>query len=293
MEVRSHHPDGPVMTIEAELRLPTVTAQVVHFNFKKPNNHLLYRDYSYWLDMCLTPRPANARACYQDRWGPHRFEPLGDLFLVPPGEAFHARSDRGGDQASLICQIGVETFGEWLEEEIDWTDRRLAASLNIVNPHIRTALLRLAEEARHPGFRSAVLTEMVAGQVAIELARHCKAVTDDPATGGLAAWRLRLIDERLREINAPPSLVELAGICNISVRQLTRGFRTSRAYSIGDHIAQRRVENAKRLLGADESIKAIAFSLGFASHSSFSFAFRRATGITPRQFRQRQSPRFH
>jgi AraC family transcriptional regulator len=27
--------------------------------------------------------------------------------------------------------------------------------------------------------------------------------------------------------------------------------------------------------------------MGFASPSSFSYAFRRATGVTPRQFRQR------
>ena len=31
----------------------------------------------YWLDLCLTPRPANTRARYRDRWGPHRFERVG------------------------------------------------------------------------------------------------------------------------------------------------------------------------------------------------------------------------
>jgi AraC family transcriptional regulator len=106
-------------------------------------------------------------------------------------------------------------------------------------------------------------------------------------TGGLAAWRLRLIDERLREIRAAPTLEELAKLCNLSVRQLTRGFRASRGRSIGEHVAQCRIENAKRLLATDESVKAIAYSLGFSSPSSFSFAFRRATGETPREFRQR------
>jgi AraC family transcriptional regulator len=41
------------------------------------------------------------------------------------------------------------------------------------------------------------------------------------------------------------------------------------------------------LLATDQSVKAIAYSLGFASPSSFSYAFRRASGETPREFRQR------
>ncbi|MBJ7442044.1 MAG: AraC family transcriptional regulator, partial [Sphingopyxis sp.] len=75
---------------------------------------------------------------------------------------------------------------------------------------------------------------------------------------------------------------------NMSPRQLTRGFRASRGHSIGDHIAQTRIDMAKRHLATSESVKEIAFALGFASPSSFAFAFRRATGSTPRQFRQRQ-----
>jgi AraC family transcriptional regulator len=35
-------------------------------------------------------------------------------------------------------------------------------------------------------------------------------------------------------------------------------------------------------------VKAIAFAMGFASPSSFTFAFRRAVGISPTHFRTRQ-----
>ena len=59
--------------------------------------------------------------------------------------------------------------------------------------------------------------------------------------------------------------------------------------SIGDHVMLSQVEHAKRLLGTDQTIKVIAYSLGFSSPSSFAFAFRRATGETPREFRQRAS----
>ncbi len=81
---------------------------------------------------------------------------------------------------------------------------------------------------------------------------------------------------------------ELAALCNVSIRQMTRGFKVSRGCSIGDYVEQRRMEAAKRLLMRGESVKTIAFAMGFSSPSSFTYAFRRAVGSSPSQFRQRQ-----
>jgi AraC family transcriptional regulator len=284
--IESTRPDDR-MTVEAEFRIPSATTQLVRFHFPQPADSILRRDDEYWLDLCLSPRPVNARASYHDRWGPHRFERLGDMFLIPPGEAVHVKGDGATDQASIVCQLHADSVHDWLGKDIDWTDRRLEASLDISSGTIRHLLRRMAEEARSPGFASELLMEMLAGQLAVELARYCEAISDTPASGGLAAWRLRLIDERLREMREPPTLVELANLCKLSVRQLTRGFRTSRGCSIGDYVVQSRIDSAKRLLSTEESVKSIAYTIGFSSTSSFSYAFRRATGVTPRQFRQR------
>jgi AraC family transcriptional regulator len=71
------------------------------------------------------------------------------------------------------------------------------------------------------------------------------------------------------------------------VRQLTRGFRISRGCSIGEYLAQNRLAHAKRMLAMNISVKEVAFSLGFATPANFSTTFRKATGETPRQFRER------
>src|SRR3546814_9741860 len=39
------------------------------------------------------------------------------------------------------------------------------------------------------------------------------------------------------------------------------------------------------------SVKAVSYSLGFSSPSSFCYAFRRATGVTPREFRRAEERR--
>lgn len=276
-----------LMTIEGELRVPVATAQLVRFNFPEPIETIMHDTGAYRVDLCLTPRPRNARACYPERWGNNRFEPIGNLFLVPPGEAMLAMSDGCCRQASIVCQLAPEQLQAWSDHGLDWSDRGLAASLDIRDRNLRNLLLRLAEEARNPGFASAMLVELIAAQMAIELIRYTSASNRTSPAGGLAPWRLRLIDERLREVREPPSLTALAGLCGLSVRQLTRGFRESRGISIGAHVTSQRVEHARALLATDDSVKAIAYTLGFASASSFAYAFRRATGETPSQFRQR------
>jgi len=243
---------------------------------------------TYHVNLCLTPRPLNARAGYVAHWGPHRFERLGDIFLVPPGEALHFRGDPGR-QASLTCDLDPAPVAALLGHAPEWTDARLAATLDISSARIRALLFRLTEEVRHPGLAAETMLDLLAGELAIEIGRFAVEIHERPVTGGLASWRLRLIDERLSDTASAPGLAELATICNISVRQLTRGFRTSRGCSIGDYIEQRRMEAAKRLLMGGDSVKAVAFAMGFASPSSFTFAFRRAVGISPNHFRQRQS----
>ncbi|HMJ55548.1 MAG TPA: helix-turn-helix transcriptional regulator [Polyangiaceae bacterium] len=275
------------MTLDAEIRVPVATTRLARFHVTEPADDILCEPETYWLDLCLTPRPRNVRARYVDRWAPHRFERIGNLFILPPREPMQIRSDGGPTQVSVLCHLRPEPLRRWFDGELEWTDRRREASLDIQNVNLRQLLLRLGEELRNPGFAGEAMIELIVAQIAIELGRHCVAIKEGPANGGLAAWRLRRIEERLREVRQTPTLSELAELCNLSVRQLTRAFRASRGHSIGEHVAQCRVDHAKRLLAAGESVKAIAHSLGFASTSGFSFAFRAASGQTPREFRER------
>jgi AraC family transcriptional regulator len=276
-----------VMNVDAEIRVAAANAQLVRFDITGPADNILRDDGTYWLDLCLTPRPGNSRACFVDRWNPNRFERIGKVFLVPPHQRMHAKSDGNSKQASVLCHLDPDKMRQWLETDLQWTDRQLASSLDIRDANVHALLMRLASELREPGFASAAMVELIVAQLAIELRRYCNSVTESATSGGLAGWRLRLIDERVREVREAPTLSELATLCRLSVRQLTRGFRTSRGCSIGTHIADSRLEHAKRMLAGDESVKAIAYTLGFASPSAFCFAFRRAMGQTPREYRGR------
>jgi AraC family transcriptional regulator len=274
--------------VDAELRGTQAVAQIVRYDIPTPTESTLCDPGCYQINLCLTPRPLNARGCYHAHWGPHRFERLGDIFMIPPGEALHIKGD-SGRQASLLCFLDRAAVNGIIGDELAWTDQRLARTIDLTSARIRALLFRLTEEVRHPGYAATPMLDLLTGELAIEIARFCIEVNERPIAGGLAGWRLRLIDERLSDAPTAPSLGELAHLCNLSVRQLTRGFRISRGCSLGDYIEHRRMESAKRLLVAGDNVKTIAFTMGFSSASSFTFAFRRAVGISPSQFRQRQT----
>lgn len=274
------------MDIEAEIRTSLATAQIVHYFFAEAPDSMLQADGKFRIELCLTSRHRSARACFLDQWGAHRFEKMGEIFLAPPDALILARSDESDPMTSIVCEISRNYVLSLFDRVPELVPQHLLSTLDIRDPKIRHLLLRLAEEVRCPGFASGMMVDMIAGQMSLELVRHGYDVVDRQISGGLASWQLRRIDERLHDIRAAPSLLDLAELCRISVRQLTRGFRISRDCSIGAYVARSQIEHAKRLLACDERVASIARKLGFSSSSNFCFAFRRGTGMSPGEFRQ-------
>jgi AraC family transcriptional regulator len=276
---------GLPLKIQAEIQLPSAEIFLLQMNHAAPDSHLVFHEDMFWIDLCLTPR---RQACgrYVDRWGTHRYGNMGSIIALPPKFRINIKH-AGGRHNSLICALKAEAVQQWLPPDFEWTDRRLEACLGISSAAIRNLLLRLAQELHHSGVGSGELYEAIVLLLSIEIARYLIAIDEPTERGGLADWRLRVIDKRLAESGSLPTLADLAQLCGISVRQLTRGVRTSRGCSIGDYMSQSRMDIAKRLLSSEETIKSVAGSMGFTSQSSFTYAFRRATGITPKEFRNR------
>ena len=83
-----------------------------------------------------------------------------------------------------------------------------------------------------------------------------------------------------------PAIDELARICEIGRRHLTRAFKATTGRTIGEYVTEVRMTKAKSLLAdTDLSQKEIAYRLGFSGPSSFCVAFGKVEGMTPKQFR--------
>ena len=104
--------------------------------------------------------------------------------------------------------------------------------------------------------------------------------TDDP----LLSAALREIARRL-----PTSfgVGDVADTLKVSRTQLDKLFAEKFSRSVGREIARQRIERAKKLLSeTDRPLKAIAALCGFCNAGYFTNAFRTATGVTPKAWRQ-------
>lgn len=281
--------------IEAEVITKHASVHIVQLDWRE-QVELIVEPLDYFqIDLCLSARLQGMRVCFSERWSSERFERVGELMLIPPGERVVARCDFPEGEAhylhsSTVLRLDPQLIYAWSGEP-DWSPERLEAGLDIDDQSIYSLMGRLSREAlasTHAPVTKASqrLVELAAEQVGIEVNRFFEGRNAFDFKGGLAAWRLRLIDERSQQIGKSPSVNELAELCRISPRQLQRGFRVSRGCSIGRYIEHCRIENAKRLLQRGEAISQVASRLGYASQSSFSYAFRRATGGTPAQYCQ-------
>ncbi len=77
---------------------------------------------------------------------------------------------------------------------------------------------------------------------------------------------------------------QLAQICGISLRQLENYFMEDFGRSPHNWLTEQRMIAARKLLGASDSIKEVAFTLKYKQLSHFCREFKKCYGITPTDF---------
>lgn len=94
------------------------------------------------------------------------------------------------------------------------------------------------------------------------------------------------IEYAKRNLAKPLSVQELADIAKVSRFQLDRRMRLVFGLGTGQWLRKTRIDYAQRLLTeTDTPILQIAISAGYADQSAFTRQFRKATGLTPRNYR--------
>jgi AraC family transcriptional regulator len=118
-----------------------------------------------------------------------------------------------------------------------------------------------------------------------ELVRINQGNTKGKATvrGGLAAWQQRIVTSYIEEHLAEPvPLAKLAELAGLSTYHFCRAFKQSFGVPPHRYHTSQRIERAKALLAKPAfSVTDIGLTVGFSETSSFTAAFRKATGLTP------------
>jgi len=121
-----------------------------------------------------------------------------------------------------------------------------------------------------------------------ELTRTHDRTPAAPVRGGLAAWQQRIVVEHIeKHLSDTPQLAQLAELVRLSPQHFCRAFKQSLGQPPLRYHGLRRVERAKQMLAqTDHPVTEVGLALGYSETSSFTAAFRRATGFTPTGYRR-------
>lgn len=240
------------------------------------------------INLALTSRPEHMQLNRLE--GGEPAADAGRLLVIIPKVPYHLSSPEGSVW-SLHCAVGIARLEELAGAPIDWLALGPFSVESRPGLGIETQLMRIYDELINKRLGRERVIEACVDLVCVELVRQFRQgrpVRPDVYRGGLAAWRMRVLLGRVHAERPAPRVAELAELCGLTERQLSRAFKAETGMTIGRFIDEAIMERAHRLLTATTlPIAAIARELGFASADGFSQFYRRISGMTPAQIRRR------
>lgn len=234
----------------------------------------------------------------------------GDCFLLPSGRPFRLASDLrlpaqdahaifpGARDGVATCDGGGETFV--VSSRFALAGVQAALLLDLLPPvvHVqggqghaalRWSVERMAEELRDRRPGGLLVAEHLAHMVLVQaLRRHL----EDGPRGGVG-WLFALADPRLgaamAALHADPArrwtLQSLAACAGMSRSVFALRFREAVGGPPMDYLTRWRMAlAADRLARTTDPVAVVAWSVGYASETAFSTAFKRVMGHPPRRY---------
>lgn len=157
---------------------------------------------------------------------------------------------------------------------------------------VRELLSDIVDEFSHESLEYALMVKVKLISMLILLARNYNNTESaNPVSYVRRENRMRIestmsyIDAHLYE---HLTLEKLAEVATMSTSYFSQLFKTLNGFSAWEYIVEKRIELAQKLLlSTDEPVLDIAFKCGFNNMTNFNRAFKKMTGISPREYRQR------
>jgi len=210
------------------------------------------------------------------------------LTFVPAGLKF--REWHLCDVPSRTTYVYIDPRAAILADEPCFAGPSLSPRVHFESAGLWHSVIKLgrvleAHEEACPHYRSALGVILLHELAQVNVPGDGAAVRTQ---GGLAAWQRHAVAQYLQaHVTESISVAALASLARLSRYHFGRAFKVSFGISPHRFHSQLRLERAKELLvGSRLPITEIALEVGFHETSSFSMAFRRATGHTPSSYRR-------
>jgi AraC family transcriptional regulator len=212
--------------------------------------------------------------------------PAGSVFLyggrefvwhhrVKPSEYVHLALD-----PALMQQLAIE-YGRSasVEHRVIFQD-----------PTILHVAQLLKSDVLSGGVAGNLYGESLRNLLAVHLLRnHTGEVMPSPsAVGTLEGLKLKQLQDYIEDHLAEDlAIAKLSALIPMSQFHFARAFKAATGEPPHRYIMQRRIERAKVLLSVKQfSVAEVSYQTGFSNQSHFTAQFRKAIGMTPKQFRE-------
>jgi AraC-like DNA-binding protein len=235
------------------------------FGFLGPHNNVRYAFHSHTQDQLIWPVSGIITVEAEKR-----------LYIVGPGTAMwipaltlHATSVRNGRSATLFVPKRRKTEHQGC---------RIVRLTPLFKELLNTATSQVSGSLRFRRALFALIDELRRNE-GDTFALPCVQLPSSPAL-------VRAVEFLLANLDSA-SVAELSRHAGMSERSLRRHFRAETGTSVGRYVGRTRMIKAMQMLIEDRgrSISEVSISVGFDNPSAFACAFRRATGMSPVQFR--------
>jgi AraC-like DNA-binding protein len=245
-------------------------------------------------------------ALWAAQWGVHRGElatfyrqdKRGPAALPEHGLYAAQRALRAAFAAGDRLATGAA--GEGVIQEVLWAS---GGSIEAIRSHLIALLFellalierrgemepRVLEETMTHSTRS-LLDARTASELTTTFARLVRELQAGPSRRSVLSLRAKLEQARRiieRGYREPMDRASIARTVGISPAHLSREFKATFGMGLREMLVHRRIDGAQRLLRMTTlNVKQVAQETGFSSAAYFVHSFRRATGMTPEQYRR-------
>jgi AraC family transcriptional regulator len=218
-----------------------------------------------------------------------RSEP-GQIMVMAAHQPSEWRWD--GEPEVLHVHLGCELLAD-CRAEAGLGDVTLVEGFGKLDPVLWACGSALLTELRHPDICSRMLCETIALQLTVQLVRRHAArpprTSADPIV--MTSRRLRRSRDFIEDnLAGELTIGRIADHVGLSRFHFAHCFKRATGMTPRQYVLRRRVERARQLLErTDLALAEIGLSVGFASQSHFTAAFRKLTGTTPWRHRHGSS----
>ncbi|AWN51142.1 AraC family transcriptional regulator [Methylobacterium sp. 17Sr1-1] len=221
----------------------------------------------------------------------------GTVWFCPVGVAEDDIGISGALHDILHVYLPVERFAHMADL---YGDPRIRADAvrylaDVDDDLVRQLGLAIGRELQAETSAGRMLVEAASLSLVARLAQmygHDRPERAETEAGSTCQTRIRRVTEFIRDnLHRELTVAELAEVACLSPFHFARMFKAVTGSTPHGFVSAARLQEARRLLSRTATpLGEIALRSGFSGQSTFTSAFKRATGCTPGEYRRQQSP---